>query len=150
LFFSPIFGFRIEESLRYSEVRKRTEGGKETSLRLKRLIGHLLRQLEWKRFEELTVAYAQTKGLHCVATRHGADVGVDMYVGKSRDEEPYPSIPLLGHPKLTGNQITREHPTIYFCERERRKGCINCFQNEGGGSPLTTPYSSGHFPFGHL
>jgi hypothetical protein len=59
-------------------------------------------------------------------------------------------IPLLGHPKLTGDQITREHPTIYSCDRERRKGCINCFQNEGGGSPLTTPYSSGHFPFGHL
>ena len=52
----------------------------------------LLRQLEWKRFEELTVAYARSKGLHCVATRHGADGGVDMYVGKSRDEEPFAAI----------------------------------------------------------
>lgn len=69
----------------------------------------LLQKLEWKRFEELTVAYAQSKSLYCIPTRHGADGGVDMYVSKSEEKKPFAVIQCKAwHTRNVGVKPVRE------------------------------------------
>jgi hypothetical protein len=49
----------------------------------------LLRKLEWKRFELLTVLYLGTTGIRAQATCTGADGGVDAYLFRNGEEKPF-------------------------------------------------------------
>ena len=53
--------------------KQQTENNKPTAWSIK-----LIQELEWKRFEELSVAYYREKGINAEATPLGADGGIDI------------------------------------------------------------------------
>jgi len=48
----------------------------------------LLKEIEWKRFEELSRAYFERRGLKAKTTKIGADGGVDIHLYQSESDTP--------------------------------------------------------------
>ncbi len=70
-------------------VRRATETASASARDIDRLTPTLLRELEWKRFEELVCGYYNASGVKAECTCTGADGGVDVKLFRPGEAQPY-------------------------------------------------------------